>query len=114
MVSKMTRVGLSFISSGAKLTVSNANNINLSRTLENGGTIFWTGTGNVTLSSEILTNRAGALFEQQGAGSLISFNSPYRFDNSGIFRKTLDPGTNVARINFNNYGTVDIEAGTLL
>ena len=110
----MTGSGRTVIPPGATLNISNPNSINLSRTLENGGTTLWTGAGSFVLSSAVFTNWAGALFEQQGAGSFINFNSPYRFDNAGTFRKTLDPGTNAARINFNNFGTVDIEAGTML
>jgi hypothetical protein len=105
--------GRTVISPGATLNIGNPNNNTLSRTLENGGTILWTGAGTLELSSGVITNRVGALFEQRGAGSFVNFNLPYRFDNSGIFRKTLDPGTNAARITFNNYGTVDIESGTL-
>ena len=109
----MIGTGRTVIPPGATLNISNVGNINLSRTLENCATVLWTGPGTLTFSSGILTNRAGAIFEQQGAGSFAAFNFPYRFDNSGIFQKTLDPGTNNVRVDFNNYGTVDIEAGTV-
>jgi hypothetical protein len=109
----MTGTGRTFIPPGATLNLASASGVTLSRTLENAGTVMWTGAGTFYFSGGILTNRAGALFEQQGAGSFANFNSPYEFDNSGIFRKTIDFGTNLAAIYFNNYGTVDIEAGTL-
>ncbi len=110
----MTGSGPTLIAPNAILNLANANNANLSRTLENAGTILWTGAGNLTLSSGILTNDPGGLFEQQGAGSLASFNTPHEFDNTGLFRKTISTATNTAAINFNNYGTVNIEAGTLV
>jgi hypothetical protein len=109
----MTGSGRAVIAPGATLNLANANGATLSRTLDNAGTILWTGAGTLNFSSGILTNRAGALFEQQGAGSFASFNAPYELDNAGIFQKTVDPGTNLVAINFNNYGTVDIESGTL-
>jgi hypothetical protein len=110
----MTGTGRTFIPPGATLNIASASGVTLSRTLENGGTVMWTGAGTFYFSGGILTNRAAGLFEQQGAGSFASFNAPYQFENSGIFRKTIDFGTNLAAINFNNYGSVDIEAGTLI
>lgn len=109
----MVGSGRTFIPPGAILNLANANTVGLSRTLDNAGTILWTGAGTMNFSGGILTNRTDALFLQQGAGSFANFSAPYEFDNSGVFRKTTDPGTNTASINFNNYGTVDIEAGTV-
>ena len=64
----------------------------MNRTLENGGTVLWTG-GSINLTTAVLTNRAGALFETQGAGSL-NFNGGFsRFDNAGTFRKSVNTGT---------------------
>ena len=39
-----------------------------------------------------------------------------RFDNAGTFRKTVNIGTAAisSGVSFNNYGTVEIQAGTLL
>jgi hypothetical protein len=88
--------------------------LTLSRTLENAGTILWTGAGSLDFSGGILTNDVGALFQQEGSGSFANYGAPCRFDNSGIFQKVTDPGTNTVNINFNNYGTVDIESGTVM
>ncbi|HWW02285.1 MAG TPA: hypothetical protein VNZ64_21465 [Candidatus Acidoferrum sp.] len=109
----MTGSGRTVIPPGATLNLANASGVSLSRILDNGGTILWTGGGTINFSSGVLTNRAGALFLQRGAGSFSSFNAPYEFDNAGVFHKMTDPGTNLVAINFNNYGTVDLEAGTL-
>jgi len=110
----MTGSGRTVISPGATLNLAVATGVTLSRTLENAGTVLWTGAGSVNVDGGILTNDAGALFQQQGAGSFANFDSPHEFDNSGVFQKAMDPGTNTVGINFNNYGTVDIESGTLV
>jgi hypothetical protein len=105
--------GRTVISPGATLNVGNANNINLSRTLDNGGTIFWTGTDSLTLSSGIITNRPGGVFEGQNAAAFAAFFSPFRFDNAGIFRKSVSTGTTIVNVPFTNYGTVDLRLGVL-
>jgi hypothetical protein len=83
--------------------------------LENGGTILWTG-GIINLtSSPVLTNREGALFETQGAGSLSAVSGITRFDNAGTFRKSVNTGTTTVGpfVGFNNYGTVELRSGIL-
>src|SRR5262249_55100145 len=56
-----------------------------------------------------------ALFQAQNASALNWLSGSPRFDNAGTFRKSV-PGTTTASLNvsFNNYGSVDIQAGTLL
>jgi len=107
--------GRTVIPAGVMLNVANASQVNLTRrTLENGGTVLWTG-GNIALNTAVLTNRAGALFETQGAGSLVFGAGFSRFDNAGTFRKAVKNGTTTVgpNISFNNYGTVDLRTGIL-
>src|SRR5436190_16551447 len=86
------------------------------RVLENGGTILWTGTGDIALnSSAVITNRPGALFEVQNAASFSFFVAGNRFHNAGTFRKSVNTGTTTiaSGVSFNNYGTVEIRAGIM-
>jgi hypothetical protein len=82
-----------------------------SRTLENAGTVVWTGGGGCYLTSAVITNRPGALFDAQNASSL--FGASGRFDNAGTFRKEINSAATTFDNNvaFNNYGTVDIRTG---
>jgi len=46
---------------------------------------------NIALNTAVLTNGVGALFETQGAGSLV-FNAGFsRFDNAGTFASPSIP-----------------------
>lgn len=110
---RMIGSGRTVIAPGAVLNIANPNTIVLSRVLENGGTTFWTGAGTFFLSSGIITNRPGAVFEAQNAASFTPFNSPYWFDNGGVFRKSLSTGTTTVGVPFTNYGTVDLRLGIL-
>jgi hypothetical protein len=110
----MSGSGRTLIGPGADLNLVGASGVTLSRTLENAGTILWTGAGNLTLNGGIITNRAGAVFEAQNAATLASFNSPHEFDNAGIFRKAINAGTLMVNVPLNNFGTVDIRAGVLV
>jgi hypothetical protein len=114
----MSGSGRTVIATGATLSIINVS-ITLglsSRTLENGGTVLWTGASLSLLNSAIITNRLGALFEIQGAGALVFGGGAVpRFDNAGIFRKSVNTGTtSLGQIPFNNTGTVEIQTGTLL
>ena len=112
----MTGDGRTMIAPGATLTISFLNAISLtSRTLENGGTVFWTGSGTIPLNDAIVTNRPEGIFEVQNVGGFGAGTAPYRFDNAGIFRKMANSGqfTVGQYIPFTNYGTVEIQTGTL-
>ena len=103
------------IAPGATLNINSPSGVFLAnRTLEIGGTAIWTDAGSLTLTATVITNRAGALFEAQNASSLTpTFASGGRFDNAGTFRKLSSTGTTAfgSGVLFNNYGTVDIQAG---
>jgi hypothetical protein len=111
----MSGTGRTLIASGATMNIASPTfTITLtSRTLENGGTIVWTGGGGCYLTSAVITNRPGALFDAQNATSL--FGASGRFDNAGTFRKEINSGTTTLDNNvaFNNYGTIDIRTGVV-
>ena len=110
---QMRGSGRTIIPAGVTLNAAVANGIILAtRTLENGGTVLWTGTTFDLSGSAVITNRAGALFHVQNALPLGS-SDPGRFDNAGTFRKSVNTGPTSVGINFNNFGTVDIQTGTL-
>jgi hypothetical protein len=79
------------VETGGTLEIAGGVALN-TRTLENGGTGLWTGTGNISLGS-IITNRAGALFDAQNATTLSVNAVSARFDNAGTFRKSANAGT---------------------
>jgi hypothetical protein len=113
----MTGSGRTIIPAGATLNVANPGTVQLNtRTLENGGTVLWTGAGNLGLSGGVITNRAGALFHVQSPASftLNGFENG-RIDNAGTFRKSAQAGTTTTggSVSFNNAGTVDIRGGIL-
>ena len=119
----MAGTGRTIIAPGATLNLANASEVGMSvRTLENGGAILWTGTGNLSVGDgAIITNRPGALFEAQNNTAFFAGNlgGAPRFDNAGTFRKTSTGATSFAATfsggpAFNNYGTAEIQAGTLL
>ena len=84
-----------------------------SRTLDNAGTTVWTGAANINVNDAVITNRVGALFNVQNDSPLYVDGGAPRFDNAGTFRKSLSAGTTTLGVSFNNYGTVDIQGGTL-
>lgn len=108
----MSGAGRTVIAPGATLNPNN--NVTLNRTLENGGTILWTG-GNIAMATAVITNRPGALFHAQNAASLSFHSGLSRFDNAATFRKSLNTGTTTvaAGIALNNYNTVEIGSGIL-
>ena len=112
----MSGSGRTIIPVGVTLNLANAGGVSLNtRTLENGGTVLWTGAGSLTVNGAVITNRAGALFENRAAGGLSYGGVTGRFDNAGTFRKTVNPGTTTvfSGVVFNNYNTVEIQTGTL-
>ena len=110
----MTGTGRTIIPPGATLTINNPSFITMtSRTLDNAGTTVWTGAANINVNDAVITNRVGALFNVQNDSPLYVDGGAPRFDNAGTFRKSLSAGTTTLGVSFNNYGTVDIQGGTL-
>jgi hypothetical protein len=112
----MSGTGRTAISPGAKLTIANPSFLTITtRTLDNGGTTVWTGAGSINLNAAVITNRVGALFSAQNSSPIFFGGGAPRFDNAGIFRKSVNIGTTTigGSVNFNNYGAVDIQSGFL-
>jgi hypothetical protein len=111
----MSGSGRTLIQPGATLILNVPGSVSLlTRTLENGGTVLWTGAGSIFMNSAVITNRPGALFEAANAASFAINGGVNRFDNAGTFRKSAAGITTVAPgIALNNYNTVEIQAGTL-
>jgi hypothetical protein len=112
----MSGTGRTIIPAGARLNAAVPSAVSLTgRTLENGGTLLWTGAGNFGMNSgAVITNRAGALFHVQNAASFVGFSGS-RIDNAGTFRKSsnTEPTTLTSGVGFNNYNTVEIMGGIL-
>jgi hypothetical protein len=113
----MAGTGRTLIAPGATLNLMNGGAVTLStRTLENGGTVLWTGAGNLTASATVITNRPGALFEVRNNATLSPQGfQAWRFDNAGTLRKAIATGTSTfaSGVSFNNYNTVEIRSGRL-
>jgi Divergent InlB B-repeat domain len=112
----MSGSGRTVISPGATLTIANPSFLTITtRTLDNGGTTVWTGAGSIVLNAAVITNRVGALFNAQNSSPIFFGGGAPRFDNAGTFRKSVNIGTTTigGSVNFNNFGTVDIQSGFL-
>jgi hypothetical protein len=97
-------------------------------TINNAGTINWTGTGQLIAEvsgfnqSVLITNLANGLFDLQSDAAL-AYSDPsgygglaaYRFLNVGTLRKSAGTGTNSfpSQCTFINDGTADLRSGTL-
>jgi hypothetical protein len=112
----MSGTGRTVISPGATLTIANPSILTITtRTLDNGGTAIWTGSGSITLNASVITNRAGALFNLQNSSPIFFGGGAPRFDNAGTLRKSVSTGTTTIgdSVPFTNYGLVDIQSGFL-
>ena len=112
----MTGTGRTLIPPGATLNlIAGINGLGITtRTLENGGTAIWTGTGGLVVNNGVITNRPGALFNAQNSTTFYYGGGAPRFDNAGTFRKSVSTGTTSFNWPFTNYGLVDIESGFLV
>lgn len=105
--------GRTIIPAGATLQIGNSSGMGLQRTLENGGSVLWTGAGGIVLLNGVITNRAGGLFDAQNAAQFFFAGGASRFDNAGTFRKSVSTGSTTIGVNFTNYATVDLRSGIL-
>ena len=106
------------IANGATLNISGTNVKGLNGTLNNAGTLTWTGAGNINFDSGTLTNQTGGLFDIQtdatfadtdGTGTAAFFN------NAGTLRKSAGAGTTTFNaIRLTNTNLIEIQTGTLL
>jgi hypothetical protein len=112
----MTGTGRTIIAPSATLNAVNPNQVNLvNRTLENGGTVLWSG-NTIALNNSVVTNRPGGLFHTVGSNLLGNLGGSPRFDNAGTFRKSVSSGTSTASsgLAFNNSGALEIQTGMWL
>jgi len=112
----MSGAGRTIIAEGASLNIANPGTVSLTtRTLENGGTVVWSGAGMINCGTAVMTNRPGALFHAQNAARFNFNGGSSRFDNAGTFRKSGSAGTTTVgdTMTFNNYNLVEILSGTL-
>ena len=114
---KMLEAGRTVIEPGATLSLNGTNWVWLDgRALENAGTIKQVDKGELDLLyGAIITNRPGALIDLQTNAviSLLGLDPSPRIDNAGLFRKSNSAGTSVLAVSFNNYGTNEVQSGTL-
>lgn len=84
----------------------------------NNGAVNWGGSGPFAMSGGVISNRIGAVFNilSDTNFSLRVGGGFARFDNAGVVRKSGTPGSTVfgSATEFNNYGVVEIQSGTLI
>jgi uncharacterized repeat protein (TIGR01451 family) len=85
-------------------------------TINNGGTVNWSGGNNISVYSlGLINNLAGGLFSVKNDQIIYQHccTGGQTFNNAGIFRKSVAAGTTIIQNNgFNNSGTVDVQSGT--
>ncbi|RME85977.1 MAG: hypothetical protein D6775_01350, partial [Caldilineae bacterium] len=98
------------------LNISGSNAKYLSgRTLSNGGTATWTGTGYIYLNSgAVFDNQAGATFDIQTDSWVDwSVGDIGHFNNAGTVTKSAGSGVAGFDVAFNNSSAVNVNSGTL-
>ena len=85
------------------------------RTINNGGTVTWTSSGNLRHGfGAVFNNPAGSLFDMQTDADIlrVGTGSTLSFKNAGTFRKSAGPGANEFNaVSFYNAGNVEIQIG---
>src|SRR3954453_4599985 len=85
-------------------------------TINNSGTVNWTGGNNISVyNSGVINNLAAGLFSVKNDQIIYQHccGAGQAFNNAGTFRKSVATGTTAINNNgFNNTGTVDIQSGT--
>ena len=115
--STITGAGSLTIASGGTLNISGAGTRFLDGgTLNNAGTVIWTGTDNISVfNNGVINNQGGGLFHAKNDQLIFQHccAAGQAFNNAGTFRKTVATGTTTIQNNgFTNSGTVDIQSGT--
>jgi fibronectin-binding autotransporter adhesin len=103
--------GITTVGAGKTLSLSTSAQKTLKdRTLNNAGTIAWSG-GNFSLQNATLNNQVGGVVDAQGSGQ---FGNPGNtINNLGIFRKSGGSGETAVFGVFNNAGVVDVQTGSV-
>jgi hypothetical protein len=113
------------LSGAGALTISSGGTLNIfgsgtryidGGTLNNLGTINWSGANNLSVyDSGVINNLGTGLFSVKNDQQIYQHccSAGQAFNNAGTFRKTVATGTTTILSNgFNNSGTVDIQSGT--
>ena len=115
----MAGAGRTILGSGGTANFTGSGIKGLNRTLENGGTIHYSGTvlafGYTAIVAGIVNNLAGGVFNVTGEGDFNqSSAAAHAFNNSGTFNKTgAGTTTDFTAVAFNNSATMNVNAGTL-
>ncbi len=109
--------GTTILPASASGTISGASDKWLSRTLENSGSIDYTGSnlrfGFAGGQAGVLDNLTGAVFNANGNGDMLVLNAgSHAVNNSGTFNRSGTGGTSID-VPFNNSGSVNLTAGIL-
>jgi hypothetical protein len=105
------------ISNGAALAISgNSDKTFSQRTINNAGTLSWSGTGNLNSgNAATINNQVGGLFDLQSDQAWIynqGGNLPM-LNNAGTFRKSGGTGTSTLQATATNSGTLALLSGTV-
>ncbi len=117
---EMSGAGVTTIPLGRKLTISSSSNYSKvlsGRTLENAGTIVWSGSGSIygAGTNATINNLSGGLFDIQSNNFLSTLNgSGQTFNNAGTLRQSAGAGTSVSGWTVNNTGTVEVLGSLVL
>jgi len=104
----LTNIGTINISNGGDITFDGG-------TLNNAGTIVWTGTRHISIANAaVFNNLVNGVFDIQGNAN-ANINGGGVFNNVGTIRKSAGTGTNtISGIRFNNNdGAINVLTGTL-
>jgi fibronectin-binding autotransporter adhesin len=114
----MSGTGSTRIEPSSMLNVSGSGTKTLYRTLNNAGTVAWSGSGTICPDYGAVIVNSGTFDAQSDASLSSSHNGTApRFDNLGLFKKSGGSGiTSMGNYwwTFNNSGTVRVQSGTLL
>ena len=117
----LTGAGTTFIDLGGSLVIgfvtTGSSQALVGRALRTSGTTTWASnnTDNIGFANgAVFENTPAAVFDaQNNQGLNQGTGAMSRFDNAGIFSKSLGTGTTTVAILFNNTGTVDVQKGML-
>ncbi len=115
----MGGTGRTIVANGGVASLTTGGIKGLNRTLENAGTITYSGTvlafGYTAAIAGVINNLAGGTFNVTGDGDLNqSSAAAHAFNNSGTFTKSgSGTVTDISNVAFNNSGVVQVNAGTL-
>src|SRR5205085_3920949 len=109
----MAGTGTTNVLAGATFVLDGAQP-QLLRPLNNATTAQYNVTSSMVLGTNgTFNNQAGALFDVLADKQLFTAGGSGVFNNAGTFRKATATGTLDVNVQFNNSGTVDLQAGTL-